>query len=53
MEQKLFKTVNTAGVSGIVTGVVAIVAGAACIAAGVLALVNGSKLLSARKSITF
>lgn len=52
MEQRLYHTVNAGGISGIVTGVVALVAGAACTAIGVLSLVNGAKLLSVRKYIT-
>lgn len=53
MEQKLYKTVNSAGISGIVTGIIALTAGLACIATGILALIQGGRLLGARKNIMF
>ena len=53
MEQKLYKTVNSAGISSIVTGIIAVVAGLACVAGGILALIQGGRLLGARKNILF
>ena len=53
MEQKLYKTVNSAGISSVVTGIIALTAGFACIATGVLALIQGGRLLGARKNIMF
>ena len=50
MEQKLYKTVNSAGISSIVTGIIAVVAGLACVAGGILALIQGGRLLGARQS---
>ncbi|MFQ9075326.1 MAG: hypothetical protein ACLR5J_06645 [Lachnospiraceae bacterium] len=49
MEQKLYKTVNSAGISSIVTGIIAVVAGLACVAGGILALIQGGRLLGARR----
>ncbi len=53
MEQKLYKTVNSAGISSVVTGIIAVVAGLACVAGGILALIQGGRLLGARKNILF
>lgn len=53
MEQKLYKTVNSAGISSIVTGIIAVVAGLACVAGGILALIQGGRLLGALKNILF
>ena len=49
MEQKLYKTVNSAGISSIVTGIIAVVAGLACVAGGILALIQGGRLLGGTK----
>lgn len=53
MEQKLYKTVNSAGISSVVTGIIVLTAGMACVAGGILALVQGGRLLGARKNIMF
>lgn len=53
MEQKLYKTVNSAGISGVVTGIIVLTAGLACVAAGILTLIQGGRLLGARKNIMF
>lgn len=53
MEQKLFKTVNSAGISSIVTGILALTAGLVCIAGGIISLVQGGRLLGARRNIMF
>ena len=53
MEQKLYKTVNSAGISSIVTGIIAVAAGLACVAGGILALIQGGRLLGSRKNILF
>ena len=53
MEQKLYKTVNSAGISSVVTGIIVLTAGLACVAGGILALIQGGRLLGARKNIMF
>lgn len=53
MEQKLYKTVNSAGISSVVTGIIGLTAGLACVAAGILTLIQGGRLLGARKNIMF
>ena len=53
MEQKLYKTVNSAGISSVVTGIIVLAAGLACVVGGIIALIQGGRLLGARKSIMF
>lgn len=48
--EKIYKMMGNAGAGNIALGIVMIVAG---VAAGVLAIVNGARLLSGRKHITF
>lgn len=52
-EQKLFNTVNAAGISGVVTGIVVLVSGIACVTGGIMTLIFGSRLLRNRRNITF
>lgn len=50
MMEKLYNKMNSIGISSIVMGVVAI---AVSVGAGVVMIVNGSRLLAAKKDITF
>ena len=47
-QEKLYNTVSTSGIIGIVTGAVVIAGG---IAAGVLMIVSGAKLLFSRRNL--
>ncbi|MDO5147147.1 MAG: hypothetical protein Q4D60_09100 [Eubacteriales bacterium] len=48
MNEKVFKTMGSIGVSGIVVGVLCIAGG---VTLGVLAIVNGARALAAKKHI--
>jgi hypothetical protein len=50
MEEKVYKTMNGAGVLNIVMGVLALAAG---IAGGVLLLISGAKLINNKSKILF
>lgn len=48
MEEKVYKSLSSSGVMGIVVGVLTIATG---VVLGVLMIVNGSKLLAERKDV--
>lgn len=48
MNEKLFKTLNQIGASGIVVGIICAVTG---ISLGILMIINGARALSAKKKI--
>ncbi|MCM1083904.1 MAG: hypothetical protein NC393_12380 [Clostridium sp.] len=50
MMEKLYEKMNSIGISSIVMGIVTIAVG---VGAGVLMIVNGARLLAAKKDITF
>lgn len=50
MEEKIYKTMNSSGVTNIVIGIVTIVVG---IAAGVMMIVSGAKLIAGKSKILF
>ena len=47
-QEKVFKTIERAGVSSIVLGIIVLVTG---IAAGVLTIINGARLLKDKNSL--
>lgn len=48
--EKVYKTMTTAGAGNIAVGIIIVVTG---LATGIIAIVNGARLLSGRKNITF
>ncbi len=50
MEEKIYKTMNGAGVAAIVIGVISIVVG---VVSGILLLVSGAKLIARKSNIIF
>ncbi len=48
MNEKIFKTLNQIGASGIVVGILCMAVG---ISLGILTIINGARALSARKNI--
>ena len=50
MNEKAYKTMSFAGVTGIVTGIVMVVTG---LSLGILAIVSGIRLLKDKKGLTF
>lgn len=50
MNEKAYKTMEFAGVTGMISGILIIVTG---LAAGILMIVSGAKLLKDKKGLTF
>lgn len=48
--EKVYKTMTSVGAGNIAVGIIIVVTG---LSAGILAIVNGARLLSGRKNITF
>ena len=48
MEEKVFKTVSSAGILNLVLGILILLSGITC---GVLLLVSGGRLLGSKKSV--
>lgn len=48
MNEKIYKTLNSAGISGLVAGIVVIAVG---LAAGALMIVQGARLLNNKKNV--
>ena len=50
MNEKAYKAMNFAGISGIVTGIIVAVVG---VTAGVIKIVGGARLLKEKRGLTF
>lgn len=50
MNEKIYKTMRTAGAGGIAVGIVMMVTGLVC---GILVIVNGARLLKKKSEIIF
>lgn len=50
MEERVYKTMNRAGVANIVIGVITLVVG---LATGILLVINGARLLAGKTKILF
>ena len=50
MNEKAYKAMNFAGISGIVTGIIVAVVG---VTAGVITIVGGARLLKEKRGLTF
>ena len=50
MDEKIYKTMNGAGATGIAVGVVTIVTGIVC---GILLIISGARLLANKSKILF
>jgi len=50
MNEKVYKTMNFAGISGIAIGIIMIVTG---VATGIIAIISGAKLLKNKQGLIF